>query len=39
MHQLMAERAVAWPKFDAGDMGHLAAYLRRSAVPETVKKR
>jgi cytochrome c len=39
MHQLMAERAVAWPKFDAGDMGHLAAYLRRSAVPETVKKK
>ena len=32
MHQMMAERAVAWPKFDAGDMGDLAAYLRRNAV-------
>jgi hypothetical protein len=31
MHQMMAERAVAWPKFDAGDMGDLAAYLRRNA--------
>jgi mono/diheme cytochrome c family protein len=28
MHALLAERAVAWPKFDPGDMEHLAAYLR-----------
>ncbi len=39
MHQLMAERAVAWPKFDAGDMGDLAAYLRWYAAAEKVKKR
>jgi mono/diheme cytochrome c family protein len=29
MHELLAMRAVAWPKFDPGDMEHLAAYLRR----------
>jgi cytochrome c2 len=27
MHELMAERAVAWPAFESGDMRHLAAYL------------
>ncbi|MFQ5876692.1 MAG: c-type cytochrome [Acidobacteriota bacterium] len=31
MHELMAEKAVAWPKFDPGDMLHLTAYLRRIA--------
>lgn len=31
MHQLMAERNVAWPTFDKGDMADLAAYLRRVA--------
>jgi cytochrome c2 len=30
MHELMAEQAVAWPKFEAGDMEDLATYLRRS---------
>jgi hypothetical protein len=30
MHELMAEQAVAWPKFEAGDMEDLAAHLRRS---------
>jgi len=30
MHELMAEQAIAWPKFEAGDMEDLAAYLRRS---------
>ena len=30
MHELMAEQAVVWPKFEAGDMEDLAAYLRRS---------
>ncbi len=39
MHRLMAERAVAWPKFDPGDMGDLAAYLRRGAPPEKAGKR
>ena len=39
MHQLMAERAVAWPKFEAGDMAHLAAYLRKISVHEGVEKR
>jgi cytochrome c len=29
MHALMAERAVAWPKFEAGEMEDLAAYLRK----------
>jgi len=33
MHELMAERAVAWPKFDPGDMKDLAAYLRKVASP------
>jgi len=28
MHNLMAERAVAWPQFDPGDMEDLVAYLR-----------
>ena len=28
MHRLMAEKSVAWPKFDRGEMGDLAAYLR-----------
>jgi hypothetical protein len=27
----MAERAVAWPQFEAGEMEDLAAYLRRIA--------
>jgi len=31
MHKLMAERAVAWPQFDPGDMKDLVAYLRRVA--------
>jgi cytochrome c len=31
MHNLMADQAVAWPKFDPGDMADLAAYLRRVA--------
>jgi len=31
MHSLMAERAVAWPQFEAGEMEDLAAYLRRIA--------
>jgi cytochrome c2 len=34
MHELMAEQAVAWPKFDAGDMEDLAAHLRRSTATE-----
>jgi mono/diheme cytochrome c family protein len=29
MHELMADRSIAWPKFEAGDMADLAAYLRR----------
>jgi mono/diheme cytochrome c family protein len=33
MHELMAERAVAWPKLDPGDMEDLAAYLRKLASP------
>jgi len=33
MHTLMAERAVAWPKFDAGEMEDLTAYLRTIAKP------
>lgn len=33
MHELMAERGVAWPTFDPGDMENLAAYLRRAAAP------
>jgi cytochrome c2 len=33
MHALMAERAVAWPRFDLGEMEHLAAYLRSIAKP------
>jgi mono/diheme cytochrome c family protein len=37
MHRLMAERAVAWPKFDAGDMADLAAHLRKIAAPEPAK--
>ena len=28
MHRLMAERSVAWPKFEAGDMADLVSYLR-----------
>jgi mono/diheme cytochrome c family protein len=28
MHRLMAEKSVAWPRFDRGEMGDLAAYLR-----------
>jgi cytochrome c2 len=32
MHELMAERAVAWPKFELGDMKDLAAYLRKVAL-------
>ena len=28
MHKLMAERSVAWPQFDPGDMEDLVAYLR-----------
>ena len=31
MHGLLSEQAVAWPKFDLGEMGHVAAYLRRAA--------
>ncbi len=31
MHELMAEESVAWPSFEAGDMEHLASYLRRLA--------
>lgn len=31
MHRLMSEQSVAWPKFDAGDMEHLATYLRKLA--------
>lgn len=33
MHEIMAERAVAWPKFEPGDMKDLAAYLRKVASP------
>jgi mono/diheme cytochrome c family protein len=33
MHDLMAERGVAWPTFDPGDMEDLAAYLRKAASP------
>jgi cytochrome c2 len=33
MHRLMAAHSVAWPKFDTGDMKHLAAYLRKVASP------
>ncbi len=29
MHRLMAEQAVAWPAFEPGDMGHVAAFLRQ----------
>jgi hypothetical protein len=39
MHDLMAERAIAWPKFDPGDMADLAAYLRGMAAPEPARKR
>jgi cytochrome c2 len=34
MHSLMAEQAVAWPRFEVGEMEHLAAYLRTIAEPE-----
>ena len=34
MHGLMADQAVAWPKFDPGDMEHLAAFLRKLASGE-----
>ena len=33
MHTLMAERAVAWPKFELGEMEDLAAYLQSIAKP------
>jgi cytochrome c2 len=33
MHSLMEERAVAWPRFEAGEMENLAAYLRTIAQP------
>jgi len=33
MHARMAERAVAWPQFEAGEMEDLAAYLRGMARP------
>ncbi len=39
MHRLMAERTIAWPKFDAGDMADLAAYLRRMTAPDKAGKR
>ncbi len=31
MHGLLAEKAIAWPTFDPGDMEHLTAYLRKLA--------
>lgn len=31
MHRTMAERAAFWPKFEPGEMGHLAAYLETLA--------
>jgi len=34
MHTLMAERAVAWPKFEVGEMEDLAAYLRTITKPQ-----
>jgi len=37
MHQRMAERAIAWPKFDPGDMADLSAFLRRMATPGPAK--
>jgi len=36
MHELMADLAIAWPKFDPGEMENLAAYL--STLPETRRK-
>ncbi len=39
MHLLMADQAVAWPKFDIGDMGNLAAYLRSVSSPASQKER
>jgi cytochrome c551/c552 len=32
MHRFMAEKAMSWPKFDSGEMGDLAAYLRKVEV-------
>lgn len=41
MHRTMAERAAFWPKFEEGEMRHLAAYLetlaRRPAAPAQVR--
>ena len=34
MHRLMAEKSVAWPKFDRGEMADLAAHLRSVAAPK-----
>jgi len=34
MHRLMAERSVAWPTFDRGEMADLAAYLRTLPVKQ-----
>jgi hypothetical protein len=31
MYRVMAERDVAWPQFEAGDVENLVAYLRRLA--------
>jgi len=31
MHELMADRSVAWPTFDPGEMEHLVAFLRELA--------
>lgn len=39
MHQRMAERSIAWPKFEAGDMADLAAYLRRMTAPDATRRR
>lgn len=33
MHQLMAEKAPFWPKFEPGEMRDLVAYLRRLVAP------
>ncbi|MDO8794553.1 MAG: c-type cytochrome, partial [Vicinamibacterales bacterium] len=33
MHQLMAEKAPFWPKFEPGEMRDLVAYIRRLATP------
>lgn len=39
MHALMAEREVAWPAFEEGDMKHLAAYMRQIALGDPSEER